>query len=115
MLAVVLMALCRLGHVVALDPSGVGPVEYLARYEWLVGGLEYPNGFPIQAKQQDRVGRNVVDNFETAVERAGQRKGFLVAFSFTKNAEEEAERAKAAGKVDVQLVTVAELIRNVPS
>jgi hypothetical protein len=41
---------------------------------------------PIQVKQSDRMGRNVVDNFETAIRRGGKHKGYLFAFSFTRGA-----------------------------
>lgn len=69
---------------------------------------------PIQVKQSDHVGRNVVDNFETAVERDGNDKGYIVAFSFTRGAYEEAARAKTVRKITIQLVTVAELLESVP-
>lgn len=65
---------------------------------------------PIQVKQSDRVGRNVVDNFETAIERSSKDTGYIVAFSFTRGAYEEVARAKAKGKARVVLVTVGELI-----
>lgn len=43
-------------------------------------------------KQSERVGRGVIDSFETAIERAGKHKGFLIAFSFTRGAKEEVAR-----------------------
>jgi len=52
-----------------------------------------------------------VDNFETAVERSGKHMGYVVAFSFTRGAYEEAARAKATGKAAIVLVKVADLIR----
>ena len=36
--------------------------------------------------------------------------GYIVAFSFTRGAYEEAARAKAAGKAQIVLITVSELI-----
>jgi hypothetical protein len=65
---------------------------------------------PIQVKRSDRVGRNVVDNFETAVARAQKDRGFIVAFSFTRGAYEEAARAKARARLNISLVTVEELL-----
>lgn len=65
---------------------------------------------PVQVKQADRVGRNVVDNFETAVERAGRRRGYIVALSFGRGAHEEVARAKLAKGVEVVLVPVSELL-----
>ncbi len=76
-----------------------------------IDGLSFMYHEPIQVKQSESVGRNVVDNFETAVERSGKDVGYIVAFSFTKGAYEEAARAKAAGKAQIVLVTVAELIK----
>jgi DNA modification methylase len=66
---------------------------------------------PIQVKQSEHVGRNVVDNFETAIERDGhKKKGYIVAFSFGKGAYEEAARANVAKKVEIELVRVTELL-----
>jgi DNA modification methylase len=76
-----------------------------------IDGYSFFEQLPIQVKQSERVGRNVVDNFETAVERSGKHMGYIVAFSFTKTAYEEAARAKKQGKVAIVLVKVADLIR----
>ena len=75
-----------------------------------IDGLSFMYHDPIQVKQSEKVGRNVVDNFETAVERSGKDTGYIIAFSFTRGAREEAARAKAAGKVNVVLITVEELL-----
>jgi hypothetical protein len=56
------------------------------------------------------VGRNVVDNFETAVERYGANKGHIVAFSFTRGAVEEVARVKNAKGLEIELVTVKDLL-----
>lgn len=64
----------------------------------------------IQVKQSDRVGRNVVDNFETALKRAGYKKGYVVAFSFTKGAYEETARIKNKEGLDIKLLTVKDLL-----
>jgi len=63
----------------------------------------------IQVKQSEGVGRNVVDNFETALERAKYEKGFIVAFSFSKGAYEEAARVKAKG-MEIELIKVEDLL-----
>jgi DNA modification methylase len=76
-----------------------------------IDGYSFFEQLPIQVKQSERVGRNVVDNFETAVERSGKHMGYIVAFSFTKGAYEEVARAKAQGKVAIVLVKVEDLIR----
>ena len=64
---------------------------------------------PIQVKQSEHVGRNVVDNFETALRRAGETAGYVVAFSFTRGAVEETARAKKDG-LNIRLVKVAEIL-----
>jgi len=69
-------------------------------------------GHPVQVKQSDDIGRNVVDNFETALRRRGAKKGVIVAFSFGKGAYEEIARAKLHDKLEIELVKVADLIRN---
>ena len=79
-----------------------------------IDGLSFFYHRPIQVKQSDHVGRNIVDNFETAVERSGKDKGYIVAFSFTRGAHEEAARARGAKEIDIALVTVAELLEQVP-
>ena len=63
----------------------------------------------IQVKQSEKIGRNVVDNFETALKRAEYEKGFIVAFSFTKGANEEVARVKGKG-LDIKLVRVEDLL-----
>jgi len=72
------------------------------------------DGIPIQVKQSERVGRNVVDNFETALRRyypSNKKilKGIIVAFSFTKGAYEEAQRARLEDSIKIDLITVEEL------
>jgi DNA modification methylase len=64
----------------------------------------------IQVKQSDDIGRNVVDNFETALKRAGLKKGYIVAFSFGKGAHEEAARVRNSGEIDVILLPVEKLM-----
>lgn len=64
---------------------------------------------PIQVKQSDNVGRNVVDNFETAMRRVKSRRGIIVAFSFSKGAYEEVARAKLQEGLEIELMTVEEL------
>jgi hypothetical protein len=66
---------------------------------------------PIQVKRSDRVGRDIVDQFGTAVKRDGSTPCLIVAFSFTKGAREEVVRARWREKLDIKLVTVAELLK----
>lgn len=74
-----------------------------------IDGYSFMLHEPIQVKQSEGIGRNVVDNFETAVKRSGKTSGQIVAFSFGKGAYEEAARAKADG-LEIQLVTVVDLL-----
>ena len=64
---------------------------------------------PVQIKQSESVGRNVIDNFETAVTRDGKKRGIVIAFSFGRGAHEEAARIRREG-LDIQLITVTELL-----
>jgi DNA modification methylase len=64
---------------------------------------------PVQVKQSDGIGRNVVDNFETAIKRASREKGYIVAFSFGRGAHEEVARAKTRERLDIELVPVEAL------
>lgn len=68
-------------------------------------------GNPIQVKQSEGVGRNVVDNFETALRRASKDAGVIVALSFTKDAIEERARAENEEKLIIHLFTVKDLLR----
>jgi DNA modification methylase len=75
-----------------------------------IDGLSFMYHEPIQVKRSDHVGRNVVDNFSWAVKRSGNDVGYIVAFSFTKDAHEEVARASRGGEVNIVLVTVADLL-----
>jgi DNA modification methylase len=74
-----------------------------------IDGYSFMEHLPIQVKQSERVGRNVVDNFETAVRRSGNSHGMIVAFSFGRGAREEVARAKRDG-LSIDLVTVRRLL-----
>ena len=67
---------------------------------------------PVQVKQSEHVGRNVIDNFETAIRRAGHTTGYIIAFSFTRGAAEEVARARSEG-LDIKLVKVTEVLLQV--
>lgn len=71
---------------------------------WLI------DGSPVQVKQSEGVGRNVIDNFETAIRRAKKSKGTVVAFSFGKGAFEEVARVRNAEGLEITLKTAEELI-----
>jgi len=79
-----------------------------------IDGLSFLHHCPIQVKQSESVGRNVVDNFQTAIRRyykshKSELKGYIVAFSFTKGAHEEIARIKREGII-INLVTVQDIL-----
>lgn len=76
-----------------------------------IDGYTFMTGDPVQVKQSEKVGRNVVDNFETAMRRAGSDTGYVIAFSFTKGAREEVARAKWDEGLYVHLVKVDALLQ----
>ncbi len=74
-----------------------------------IDGYVLGSGIPIQVKQSETVGRNVVDNFETAVRRKHKKEGIIVGFSFAKSSYEEVARVEREGNLKIRLVTVEEL------
>ena len=80
-----------------------------------------PDNTLIQAKRQDNIGRNIIDNFLSAIKRADKRLydknikekkpvGYVIAFSFGKGAIAEVARLKVKEKVIIELVTVEEIV-----
>lgn len=80
-----------------------------------------PDGAPIQVKRSDSVGRNVIDNFRSAVERSDKRLfeknveegkpvGYIIAFSFNRGAIEEVARLRNKDNVIIRLITVEEIV-----
>jgi DNA modification methylase len=76
---------------------------------------------PIQVKRSDNIGRNVIDNFLSAVQRydknlftknvkAKNPVGYIIAFSFGKGAIEEVARLKNEDNTIVKLVKVDEIV-----
>jgi len=75
-----------------------------------IDGYSFFHKYPIQVKQSDRVGRNVVDNFKSALDRKGLKTGFIVAFSFGSGAIGETARLNREEGYDIELVTVQEIL-----
>lgn len=76
---------------------------------------------PIQVKRSDNIGRNVIDNFFSAIQRYDKQTfeinktkaepvGYVIAFSFGKGAIQEVARLKNEENVIIKLVTVEEII-----
>ncbi|MDI9356844.1 MAG: site-specific DNA-methyltransferase, partial [Chitinophagaceae bacterium] len=76
---------------------------------------------PIQVKRSDNIGRNVIDNFLSAVKRndknvfeknKSEKKpvGFIIAFSFGKGAVQEVARLKNEENTIIELVKVEDIV-----
>ena len=52
----------------------------------------------------------MIDNFETAIQRNDRTKGYVIAFSFGRGAHEEVARAKTKMGLDIDPVSVEELL-----
>lgn len=74
-----------------------------------IDGFTFMYRNPIQIKQSENIGRNVVDNFETAMQRIKKDEGYIVAFSFGKGAYEEVARVKQDG-LFIKLLAVDKLL-----
>lgn len=79
------------------------------------------DGTPIQVKRSENIGRNVIDNFLSAIQRndkklfeknkeEGKPVGFVIAFSFNKGSVEEVARLKNKEEIIIKLVTVEEIV-----
>lgn len=69
---------------------------------------------PIQIKQSEGVGRETVDKFESAIQRADKTKGYIIAFSFTKGSHEEVARVKSGG-LEIHLIEVKDILNDINS
>lgn len=67
------------------------------------------DGTPIQVKKSERIGRNVLDNFHKHMSSHGR--GIVIALSFGKGAKEEAARLRREEKIDIQLLTLTDIIK----
>jgi hypothetical protein len=76
---------------------------------------------PIQVKRSDQIGRNVIDNFLSAVKRADKNLydkniaeqkpiGYIIAFSFGKGAIQEVARLQNEESIIIKLVTVEDIV-----
>ena len=80
-----------------------------------------PDQTPIQVKRSDNIGRNVIDNFLSAVQRSNERLfekniaegkvvGYIIAFSFGKGAIEEVARLKNKKQIIIELKKVSDIL-----
>ena len=77
-----------------------------------IDGYSFMVHDPVQVKQSERVGRNVVDNFETAMRREKKDTGYIIAFSFGTGAKKEVARARVQDGLDIRLITVEQLLES---
>lgn len=75
-----------------------------------IDGWTFMEHKPVQVKQSESVGRNVIDNFETAIRRASYNEGLIYAFSFANGAIEEVARVSNKESLSIKLVTIKELL-----
>lgn len=66
--------------------------------------------YPIQVKQQDRVGRPDIDKFEAAMLRTKRKKGFFVGFDFSRDALTEIDGFFRREHVVIVPLTVREIL-----
>jgi hypothetical protein len=76
---------------------------------------------PIQVKRSDNVGRNVIDNFLSAIKREDKKLydksvkekktvGYIIAFSFSSGARQEAARLKVKENIVIELIEVGKIV-----
>jgi len=79
------------------------------------------DNIPIQVKRSDNIGRNVIDNFKSALERYDKTRyeqcirdhktaGYIIAFSFARGAVEEVARLKLKDNIIIELIKVENII-----
>jgi DNA modification methylase len=66
--------------------------------------------YPIQVKQQDRVGRPDIDKFEAAMIRANRKRGFFVGFDYSQDAIAEAGGFFRREHREITLLTVRDIL-----
>ena len=90
------------------------------RSDWGLDG-KMPDGTPVQVKRSDNVGRSVIDNFLSAVQRCdetlfernkleGKPVGYIIAFSFGKGAVEEVSRLYLKNGILITLKQVQDIL-----
>lgn len=88
------------------------PVEFEKKKDSTKGIFgDIDNYYPVQVKQIDKVGRQDIDNFETAIRRDGRNRGYFVAFDYSSHAKEEVKRLYKEGDIEIILISVKDLIK----
>jgi len=69
-------------------------------------------GYPVQIRQEDDVGKRAIDSFAVAVSRNKAKNGSIVAFSFGNDAYEGVMKARLNYRLEIKTVTIKELLAN---
>jgi len=69
-----------------------------------------PDGYPVQIRQEDDVGRRAIDSFAAALARSKARYGTIVAFGFGKDSFEGVMKARLNYRLEIKTVTVRDLL-----
>ena len=64
----------------------------------------------IQVKQSKKIGRNVIDNFKSAIDRKKSKNGFILAWSFGKGAIQEVARLNREESYNIKLTEIESFI-----
>ena len=75
-----------------------------------IDGFTFLENHPIQVKRMDDVGRPVIDSLVGVLEREKDKKGMVIAFSFTRGAIGEVARLKRESGIEIQLLTCSQLL-----
>jgi hypothetical protein len=67
-------------------------------------------GYPIQIRQEDDVGKRAIDSFAAAIARSKARNGTMVAFGFGKDSYEGVMKARLNYRLEIRTLTVNELL-----
>ncbi len=67
-------------------------------------------GYPIQIRNEDDVGKRMIDSFAAALARNKARNGTVVAFSFGKDAFEGVMKARINYRLEIKTMTAKELL-----
>ena len=78
-----------------------------------IDGFTFLENHPIQVKRMDDVGRPVIDNLVGVLEREKDKKGMVIAFSFTRGAIGEVARLKRESGIEIQLLTCSQLLEGI--
>jgi tRNA G10 N-methylase Trm11 len=77
-----------------------------------IDGFTFMEHHPIQVKQMDAVGRPIIDNFVGVLKRQRDKRGLIIAFSFSKGALGEVARLKREDELEIELITCRHLIHD---